>query len=137
MVYAPRRPGTGLHYGRKRIGETKRFGCHYCNEHAPGTLDHIVPLALGGANAGWNIVAACEACNSAKGSDWPTCKCDKCAYAVARFLRDESLRIRAAGHLRNRVGHLTDGIEAKRLQIEELEARRAATIETIALLDAG
>jgi hypothetical protein len=41
--------------------------CVYC--HAPSqTLDHLVPLRRGGPHAMTNLVPACVACNSNKGS---------------------------------------------------------------------
>ena len=37
--------------------------CAYC--HGPArTVDHVIPLRLGGSNDGSNLVAACRACNS-------------------------------------------------------------------------
>lgn len=42
--------------------------CAYCNERpAQLTMDHIEPLARGGAHDVDNIAAACQSCNSAKG----------------------------------------------------------------------
>jgi 5-methylcytosine-specific restriction endonuclease McrA len=41
--------------------------CSYCNESRPLTLDHVEPLALGGAHDAENVVAACKPCNSSKG----------------------------------------------------------------------
>ena len=43
--------------------------CHYCGEHfAPAdlTMDHVVPLARGGASTKGNIVPACKNCNAGK-----------------------------------------------------------------------
>lgn len=61
--------------------------CHYCAVRLLNdptgplgyTRDHIVPKFLGGVNASWNIVMACRACNEAKASAWPTCRCKRCA----------------------------------------------------------
>ncbi len=52
--------------------QTSGGRCHYC--HAPldpygdnaWTLDHVIPLAAGGANTRQNVVIACRACNLAK-----------------------------------------------------------------------
>jgi hypothetical protein len=41
--------------------------CHYCTEHAT-TVDHKVPLQAGGTDGRGNLLAACEPCNTAKGS---------------------------------------------------------------------
>jgi hypothetical protein len=55
--------------------------CHYCGARAT-TKDHIVPKALGGVNAAYNLVESCEPCNKKKGSELPTCDCSKCLRAV-------------------------------------------------------
>lgn len=45
--------------------------CRYCGATAPDarlTVDHVVPVALGGANEAENLVTACVDCNSGKSS---------------------------------------------------------------------
>lgn len=45
--------------------------CRYCGATAPDvkmTIDHVVPIALGGPDDPANLVAACEPCNSGKTS---------------------------------------------------------------------
>jgi len=42
--------------------------CSYCGEPGPLTLDHVVPLARGGAHRIDNLAAACKPCNSWKGA---------------------------------------------------------------------
>lgn len=42
--------------------------CTYCHEPAKLTMDHIVPLILGGAHDVTNIAAVCGPCNSSKGA---------------------------------------------------------------------
>jgi 5-methylcytosine-specific restriction endonuclease McrA len=43
------------------------FGrCAYCPRPAE-TLDHVVPLALGGPHSAANLVPACNCCNTDKG----------------------------------------------------------------------
>ena len=39
--------------------------CAYCNDIAT-CLDHVVPLSRGGADADYNLVAACRPCNTSK-----------------------------------------------------------------------
>lgn len=39
--------------------------CHYCGDHA-NEVDHIVPVARGGATRLRNLVPACKSCNSSK-----------------------------------------------------------------------
>lgn len=40
--------------------------CCYCVEQKPLTLDHVIPLSKGGADAEHNIVPCCQSCNSSK-----------------------------------------------------------------------
>ncbi len=43
--------------------------CHYCGQKvSPGelTMDHVVPLSLGGQSTKLNIVPACKSCNTEK-----------------------------------------------------------------------
>jgi 5-methylcytosine-specific restriction endonuclease McrA len=42
--------------------------CNYCGAPAPSTVDHIVPLSKGGVHHWTNLVAACQSCNSSKGT---------------------------------------------------------------------
>lgn len=45
--------------------------CRYCGHSAPEvklTVDHVVPVALGGSDDPSNLVAACTDCNSGKAS---------------------------------------------------------------------
>jgi len=48
--------------------------CHYCQKKiAPGelTMDHAVPLALGGRSVKKNLVPCCKTCNNAKRASLP------------------------------------------------------------------
>ncbi len=58
---------------RLRFEVFKRDGytCQYCGASAPETViqvDHIVPVSLGGRDEPANLLTACVACNSGKGS---------------------------------------------------------------------
>jgi hypothetical protein len=51
------------------------FACRYCGAMAPDaklTVDHVVPVALGGSDDPANLVAACRDCNAGKGSTGPS-----------------------------------------------------------------
>ena len=48
------------------------------------TLDHIVPLVRGGADSEANTVAACLACNNAKGGDMTAQAFRLSAFCIAR-----------------------------------------------------
>jgi hypothetical protein len=41
--------------------------CNYCGTTSHLSLDHILPLALGGPDNPDNLICACRACNSSKG----------------------------------------------------------------------
>lgn len=60
---------------RTRFEVLKRddYTCRYCRS-AEGelTIDHVVPIALGGTDESDNLVAACRDCNSGKASTSPT-----------------------------------------------------------------
>ena len=48
--------------------------CRYCGAAAPDatlTIDHVVPVSLGGSDAPSNLVAACADCNAGKTSSMP------------------------------------------------------------------
>lgn len=48
--------------------------CRYCGGSAPDvklTVDHVVPVALGGSDDPTNLVAACKDCNAGKTSTSP------------------------------------------------------------------
>lgn len=50
------------------------YACRYCGQVAPNvklTIDHVVPVALGGPDEAGNLVTACEPCNTGKSSIAP------------------------------------------------------------------
>ena len=70
---------------REQIGARLRFeilrrcnfACYYCGIPAALGLkvlhvDHVVPVAHGGTNDPWNLVAACWDCNAGKSDGIPT-----------------------------------------------------------------
>jgi 5-methylcytosine-specific restriction endonuclease McrA len=65
---------------RNRLAAKQGGKCHYCRctmtacdgcSPSSVTLDHVVPLALGGPNLHSNMVASCYACNQAKADTPP------------------------------------------------------------------
>ena len=85
-VALPRaRRGLLRRFVRTRIGEQKRSAkrammrdccgrCVYCSARLDlgfATIDHVYPLAKGGAHAPGNLVLACARCNRAKGDMLP------------------------------------------------------------------
>ncbi len=48
--------------------------CRYCGSHAPDvrlTVDHVIPVALGGTDEPTNLVTACTDCNNGKSASSP------------------------------------------------------------------
>ena len=78
----------------KQVSEllTNARGCFYCEApfgagNAP-TVDHVVPLARGGAHSVDNLVAACGTCNARKGTMLPhefMAKSSLSAMCVGKF----------------------------------------------------
>lgn len=66
------------------------YTCRYCrSKDNPLTLDHVVPVALGGTDDPSNLVACCRDCNAGKSSSSPD------ASLVAQ-VSDEAVRWAAA-----------------------------------------
>lgn len=40
--------------------------CFYCGKTGRSTIDHVIPIELGGVDGVGNLVAACKSCNSSK-----------------------------------------------------------------------
>jgi 5-methylcytosine-specific restriction endonuclease McrA len=65
---------------RRQLVREQKGLCHYCrrpmtaatrngDDPRSATLDHVVPVADGGDSSPGNLVAACRACNQAKGDN--------------------------------------------------------------------
>jgi len=52
---------------RKQVFALKGRSCHWCGQPA-GTVDHVVPAALGGGHDLANLVPACRRCNTLRGA---------------------------------------------------------------------
>lgn len=75
---------------RLRYEILKRDGnkCRYCgasSEESPLTIDHVVPVALGGTDDPANLVAACKDCNAGKSASSPDA-------AVVAQVADDAMR---------------------------------------------
>lgn len=56
---------------RKRLlarCKARNAPCAYCHQRAATTLDHVIPLVLGGTNFEGNLAPSCKCCNSSKGA---------------------------------------------------------------------
>lgn len=59
--------GTGVSRSEWAAIVKKQKGrCPRCGENAPLCIDHVVPLARGGAHAAFNVQGLCRPCNSSK-----------------------------------------------------------------------
>lgn len=66
-----RKRPQGVPFTRYNVFLRDRFTCQYCLAVRPAselTFDHVRPRSLGGETSWENVVAACGACNSRKGS---------------------------------------------------------------------
>ncbi len=106
-----------------RIARLRDELCHYCGTARGATLDHIVPALYGGVYMFWNLVPACQKCNNAKGSDWPTCPCEKCQHAIARHVGDPVFRIKTMKVLDGKQKALVKNARLLRQRAEELEGK--------------
>lgn len=67
--YVPMR--NKVAFTRFNVFVRDRFRCQYCGEQFPAsklTFEHVVPRSKGGQTRWDNIVAACDPCNTLKGS---------------------------------------------------------------------
>ncbi|UCH78800.1 MAG: HNH endonuclease [Candidatus Coatesbacteria bacterium] len=61
-----------IKFNRRNVLRRDGFRCQYCGRSGPDlTLDHIVPLALGGKHLWENVVACCQRCNNLKADRTP------------------------------------------------------------------
>ena len=73
-IVAASAPASPLDYYRDpelrtHLFERDGWTCHYCGDAVTtesATLDHLVPVSMGGMNTAENLVAACFLCNSVK-----------------------------------------------------------------------
>lgn len=101
---------------RLRFGILRRdeYTCRYC--HATDvrlTVDHVVPVALGGTDDPTNLVAACADCNAGKTSVRPD-------DATVADVREDALRY--AELTRQAYAVLVEHIGARDEYVEEFEA---------------
>lgn len=66
------------------IWDRDGFQCLYCGKHGgkgvPLTVDHVIPLEMGGEDNSHNYATACRRCNKLKGSREPQTFCEEQGY---------------------------------------------------------
>lgn len=63
-----KRPRPCVKLTKKEIFRRDHYRCQYCGKNGGVlTIDHIVPLRLGGKSTWENLITACAACNHKKG----------------------------------------------------------------------
>jgi 5-methylcytosine-specific restriction endonuclease McrA len=63
---------TTVRFSKQNVFLRDGFVCQYCSvdvNRKTATLDHVVPVSLGGKTTFENSVCACITCNSTKGND--------------------------------------------------------------------
>ena len=61
-----------IKFNRKNVLRRDNFRCQYCGRFGTDlTLDHVVPLSMGGKHTWENVAACCHACNNAKADRTP------------------------------------------------------------------
>lgn len=63
---ARKRQNGTVPYREEDVFAASDYLCVYCGAPAE-EVDHLIPIALGGADAPWNVVATCIACNRGPG----------------------------------------------------------------------
>lgn len=54
---------------RNEVFQKDNFACHWCRvQNEPLTVDHLLPVSLGGTDYPVNLVAACKVCNARRGN---------------------------------------------------------------------
>jgi 5-methylcytosine-specific restriction endonuclease McrA len=66
--YEAKRRGNGIYVvTHKEIERLRKGSCFYCGSNEEKiTLDHVIPIKLGGRHSIGNLVSACQSCNSSK-----------------------------------------------------------------------
>lgn len=73
--------------------------CYWCGYHMKQiTIDHLVPISLGGNNRDENLVVSCQRCNSRKDNSLPDAYIRKELLKVKDFMESDGFKRYALGH---------------------------------------
>jgi 5-methylcytosine-specific restriction endonuclease McrA len=64
-------PYKRVNLSRQNIFKRDSNQCVYCGTREDLTIDHVVPRSAGGKDNWYNLVTACQRCNSKKGNQTP------------------------------------------------------------------
>lgn len=73
---------------QQKIWAADKFACVYCGARMGETMlsiDHFVPLELGGSHSQDNYVSACRRCNKSKGCESPDTWCPRYGYDASKI----------------------------------------------------
>ncbi len=74
LLFYNRFPDRRVSLNRRNLFARDENRCQYCGSRFPSTelsVDHVVPLSLGGETTWGNVVCACTECNKRKGGRTP------------------------------------------------------------------
>lgn len=66
------KPKTTIRYSKNNVFLRDRYVCQYCGDQLEKkncTLDHVLPVSLGGKSTFENAVCSCSSCNANKGNN--------------------------------------------------------------------
>lgn len=72
MLHEYMKPKVVVRYSKSNVFLRDQYTCQYCGAEltkSECTLDHVLPVSLGGKNTFENSVCACIKCNSSKGNN--------------------------------------------------------------------
>lgn len=71
MLHEYQRVKTTVRLSKKNVFLRDQYKCQYCRQDVKdrdATLDHVLPLSLGGKSSWLNLATACKPCNYRKGN---------------------------------------------------------------------
>lgn len=83
---------------QQKVWAVDGFKCMYCGAkmgQSLMTIDHLIPLELGGENDVTNYLTSCKKCNKDKGSEDPRTWCARRGYSfegLKRYLANRQIR---------------------------------------------
>ncbi|MDH6283135.1 HNH endonuclease [Prescottella agglutinans] len=104
---------------RYEVLRRDNHACRYCGGAAPEvklTIDHVVPVALGGGDEPSNLVTACRDCNSGKTSTTPDApivddvaqRAQQWAEAMAQVAAERAQDRQVRDFIRDTIAHMWD-----------------------------